>query len=137
MKQRGVLYWLLVVIAGATAISGAVQLVQPAFVLGIVSGEATATSQHFFGIVGMFMLLFGGLLAHALLAAETADLVLLWAGLQKLGASAAVGLGVMHHIFSSTALLIAGFDLLSGILIFVYRMSANESRTPWKAPSGR
>jgi hypothetical protein len=138
MKPRGVLYWLLVAIAAGTAISGAIQMIRPAFVLAIVHGEATPSSEHFFGIVGMFMLLFGGMLAHALLDGGDPALVLLWAGLQKLGASVAVGLGVMHHIFSSTALWIAGFDLLSGILIFVYRASAaGERNTQWKAQSGR
>ncbi|PWU12195.1 MAG: patatin [Terriglobia bacterium] len=137
MKPRGILYWLLLAIGIATAFSGAVQLVHPSFVLGIVSAEATPASQHFFGIVGMFMLLFGGLLTHALLDGRDPGMVLLWTGLQKLGAAAAVGLGVMHHIFSGTALLIAGFDLLSGILIFVYRMSlASESSAQWTA-SGR
>jgi hypothetical protein len=44
----------------------------------------------------------------------------LWAALQKFGASAAVGLGVMHGVFSPVALGVAGFDLLSGILALMY-----------------
>jgi|HubBroStandDraft_4_1064222.scaffolds.fasta_scaffold297575_2 hypothetical protein len=133
MKSGGILYWLLLIIAVVTLISGVVQLVDPSFVLQIVAAEQTATTRHFFGIVGMFMALFGGMLTHALLRAEDPSIVLLWAGLQKLGASAAVGLGVLNHIFSSMALLIASFDLLSGVLIFVYLRNV----TRWKTSNGR
>jgi hypothetical protein len=36
--------------------------------------------------------------------------------LQKVGASAAVFLGVTRGVFAAVALVVAGFDLLSGIL---------------------
>lgn len=118
--KSGVLYWLLVAIGVITVISGLVQLIAPAFVLSVVAHEQSATSLHLFAIVGMFMVLFGGLLLQALLGAGDNGLAVFWCGLQKLGASAAVGVGVLHEIFTGLALGIAGFDLLSGILIFVY-----------------
>lgn len=120
MKQRGVLYWLVLAIAAITAVSGLVQMILPGFVLSRIGGEATAASRHFFGIVGMFMLLFGGALLHELLSASSQPIVVLWTGLQKLGASAAVALGVSRFIFSKLALLVAGFDLLSAVLVFCY-----------------
>jgi len=48
MKERTWLYWVLLLICVATVVSGLVQLVAPAFVLGLVGGEATPTSKHFF-----------------------------------------------------------------------------------------
>ena len=69
----------------------------------------------------MFMVLFGAMLLQALLTAGDHSVAVLWAGLQKFGAAAAVALGVFKGIFSLLALSVAGFDLLSGILIFAYR----------------
>jgi hypothetical protein len=123
---RGVL----VFIAWMTVATGLVQLLAPGFVLGLVGGDQAPASRHLFGIVGMFMVLFGGALAQGLGsgAAEPPDrIVLLWAGLQKLGASAAVGLGVQRSLFAPVALAVAGFDLLSGILILAYRSRAGRA----------
>ena len=126
--SRGLLHGLLLLIAAATLVSGLVQLCSPAFVLRIVSAEQTATTRHFFAIVGMFMALFGGLLLQTLLAAIPAPAVFFWSGLQKVGASAAVGLGVLNQIFSAAALAIAAFDLFSGILLFVYLWKPSSAR---------
>jgi hypothetical protein len=114
------LWWLLAVIAVLTIVSGLVQLFAPGFVLGIISGEATAASSHFFGIVGMFMALFGGMTLHALLSAVENRIIFVWAGLQKAGASIAVGLGVLHGIFSWVALLVAGFDFATAVVFAIY-----------------
>lgn len=114
------LRWLLASIAAATVVSGAVQLVAPGFVLGFLSAESRPASRHFFGIVGMFMVLFGALLLHALVRPKENPAAFVWAGLQKLGACVAVGLGVARGLFSPLALGVAGFDLFSGLLIFGY-----------------
>lgn len=106
-------------IAALTVVSGGVQLVAPGFVLDLVGGDSDDTSRHFFAIVGMFMVVVGGLLLHGLLQPPVPTYVALWCGLQKLGAAAAVGLGVANDIFGGLALLVAGFDLLSGVLIGV------------------
>jgi hypothetical protein len=100
-----------------TILSGAVQMIRPALVLDIVGAEAGPASRHLFGIVGMFMVLFGGLTLHGALARSAP--ALLWAGLQKFGAVAAVVLGFLHGVFSLAALPVAGFDLVSGVLIFL------------------
>ncbi len=112
----------LLAIAALTVVSGLVQLLAPSFVLGIIGADATAVGAHSFGIVGMFMVLFGGLLWEGLAPRGPIPTALRWAGLQKLGAAGAVGLGVMRGLFGPLALGVAGFDLLSGILIFVYLM---------------
>lgn len=107
-------------IAAITVVSGLVQMVRPQWILAIVGGETTPTANHFFGIVGMFMVLFGGLLWQALTAPRPQPIPVFWCGLQKLGATAAVGLAVSRDLLSSLALGVAGFDLLSAILILVY-----------------
>jgi hypothetical protein len=109
---------LVVLIGIATVLAGAVQMIRPAFVLGIVGADASAASRYFFGIVGMFMVLFGGLALHGVRVKSAP--ALLWAGLQKFGASAAVALGVVHGIFAPIALGVAGFDLVSGVVIMLY-----------------
>jgi hypothetical protein len=120
MKTRGALYAILLLISALTVLSGLGQMLMPGLVLDLLSVQGSPAAQHFFGIIGMFMLLFGGAAAHALLSPDDQPIVVLWAGLQKFGASAAVGLGVLHAIFSPLALAVAGFDLLSGVLALAY-----------------
>jgi hypothetical protein len=120
MKTRNWGYWVLWAIAVITIISGAVQIFAPGAELRMLQVELTPTTAHFFATIGMFMVLFGGVLAHSL-AGDTPDpVVVFWTGWQKLGASAIVGLGVMHHIFSPLALLVAAFDGASGVVAFLY-----------------
>jgi hypothetical protein len=126
MNTKTLLRWLLILISVATLASGLVQMVDPAFILNLISAQVTATTEQCFGIVGMFMTLFGGMLLQVLISGQPLAPVFLWAGLQKVGASAAVTLGVFRHLFSPLALGIAGFDLLSGILIFIYLMLLNR-----------
>lgn len=126
--KRTPLWWIALAIAVITIVSGAVQMVAPQFVLQLISAEVTPTSRHFFSIVGMFMLLFGGALWQALCSEGPQGTVFLWAGLQKMGAAAAVGLGVKSAVFAKLALLVAGFDFLSGLLIFAYWRTRQETR---------
>jgi hypothetical protein len=107
-------------IAAITVVSGLVQMVRPQWILALVGGEATPAASHFFGIVGMFMVLFGGLLWQALRAPRPQPIPVFWCGLQKLGATGAVGLAVGRDLLSGLALGVAGFDLLSAILILLY-----------------
>jgi hypothetical protein len=117
---RGPLRLALLAIAAITVITGAVQMAAPGFVLGVVGGDARQPAAHFFAIVGMFMVLFGGLLWQALRSPSPMPIPVFWAALQKLGASGAVALGVSRGLFSTPALGVAGFDLLSGVLAFWY-----------------
>lgn len=127
MKTKDFLYWLLVAIGAATVVSGAVQVVAPGFILGMMSAEVDAAGRHFFGIVGMFMVLFGGALLHALLSATHHPVVLIWAGLQKFGATGAVGLAVLRGLLSPLALGVALFDLFSGFVIFWYWLTIRRA----------
>ncbi len=118
-----VLVRLLKVIALLTIVSGLVQMIKPQWVLAIVGGDVSAATNHFFAIVGMFMVLFGGLLWQSLAAASPQPMPVMWCGLQKFGAAVAVGLGVFRDLFSWLALGVAAFDLLSAVLIFYYWFS--------------
>lgn len=118
--RHSLLHWVLVAISVATVASGLGQLVMPGLVLDVLSSESTPATRHFFGIVGMFMVLFGGALLHALLGKAPQPVVVLWAGLQKFGAFAAVTLGVLSDLFSALALGVAAFDLVSGVLVLLY-----------------
>jgi len=123
------LHWLLVLISISTVVSGIVQIFAPSFILGLISAEVTPATKQCFGTIGMFMFLFGGLLLQVLLSRQVVEPVFVWAGLQKVGAFIAVGLGVFHEVFGPKALIVAGFDLLSGILIFIYMKLAASQRS--------
>lgn len=120
MKKKDWLYVVLVVIAASTFLTGGVQTIAPAFILRLLSAERTTTSQHFFAIVGMFMVLFGGATLHALLSFKHHPVVILWSSFQKFGASLAVALGVQRGVFASLALIVAIIDFLSGLLALCY-----------------
>jgi|SRR5579859_3334817 len=129
MNFEKLLYWVLVLISVTTLISGLVQIFAPGFILGLISAEITPATRQCFATIGMFMALFGGMLLQGLLTRQMLAPVFFWAGLQKIGAFVAVGIGVMNHVFSPMALTIAGFDLFSGILVFVYMRLASPANT--------
>jgi len=119
-KPRDWLYWLLLLIAIGTAISGIVQLLSPKFVLTMVGAATTSDVSYFFAIIGMFMALFGALVINALLDVADHPVAILWAAMQKLFAAVVVWVGVRQGIFGPMALGIAGFDLITSVLMFVY-----------------
>ena len=123
--MKKLLNLIVVAISVATLISGLVQMFAPGFVLNFVGAQTTATAAHFFAIIGMFMALFGGLMLHTIYSASGNRTAILWCAFQKFGAFVAVGLGVMNGIFSSVALAVAFFDLISAILFFYYFKSVN------------
>lgn len=120
---------ILLAIAFLTALSGATQLLAPALVLRLVGGPSGTEARFFFAILGMFMVLFGGLALQALRAsASIQPLPIRWAALQKLGAAGAVGIGVARGVFGPVAVLVAAFDLLTGILFLVHLRHLSRSR---------
>jgi hypothetical protein len=117
---RGTLFWLVAAIAAVTVVSGIVLILWPGEMLGLIDADRAPAARHLFGVVGMFMALFGGMLLHALFGARSARIVVLWSGLQKIGAVCGMAIGVAHGIFSPLALSVAGFDFVSAVLIFAY-----------------
>jgi hypothetical protein len=114
-------------IAGVSVLSGAIQVVAPAFVFGLVRGKQTPTSLLLFSIIGMFMLFLGLLMFFGLhVAYPRYPLVL--ACLQKFGASAAVFVGITKSLFGTFAWAVSGFDFLTGTLLVLYLVRARPPR---------
>jgi hypothetical protein len=118
--RRGLLFRLVAAIAVITLVTGCVQILWPEPILRLLSAETSPAALHFFGLVGMFMALFGGALLHGMLTNPPARVIALWAGLQKFGAVAGVGIGVLHGIFAPLALAVTVFDFVSGVLILTF-----------------
>jgi hypothetical protein len=104
-------------IAVVTIASGGVQLVAPGLILGPLGAEQSPATLQFFGIIGMFMVVIGGVLRSALAHPESSGGSIGWTAVQKFGASAAVLVGVLRHVFSGLALAVALFDLVSALVI--------------------
>lgn len=111
---------IVVVISVLTMVSGLTQVIMPGFVLNVIGAEISDISKHLFGIVGMFMALFGGLMLHTVYQTHTSRTAVFWCAMQKLGAFVAVSLGVYNELFSWMAMGVAVFDLISGILFLYY-----------------
>jgi hypothetical protein len=111
---------IVLLISIVTILSGLTQVFAPGFVLGVIGAEVNQTSAHFFGIVGMFMALFGALMIHNMYAVHTSPIAVFWCGMQKLGAFVAVSLGVFNGVFSVLAMGVAIFDLVSAGIFFFY-----------------
>jgi hypothetical protein len=109
------------IIAWITVLTGASQLAFPARLLPFLNVDPTAGAAQLFATVGMFMVLFGGAVLHAQAQRAALSVVLLWAGLQKIGAAVLVGWAVSRSVFAPLALLVAAFDFASGVLFFDLR----------------
>jgi hypothetical protein len=125
-KNKNWLYWLITFIAIATAVSGLLQMVIPTLVLGIIKGDMAPANLHSFAIVGMFMLLFGGMMMNAMLSHAHHPIAVFWSALQKFGAFVAVAIGVLNDLFAPIAWLVALFDLASSLLFFIYWRKIKE-----------
>jgi hypothetical protein len=114
------------IISVLTLLSGLVQMIKPDFILAFIGGDTSQANRHSFGIIGMFMALFGGLVIHTIYEAKTSKTILFWAALQKIGAAIAVGLAIQKGLFNYLAGLVAAFDLVSGILFLIFRKNIDE-----------
>jgi hypothetical protein len=109
-------------VARISVVSGALQAVAPASTLDRLSQHPDLLSRHLFSTVGMFMVVSGGSLSAALgLPPSDAGPALAWCAAQKVGAAAAVAIGVRRKVLSPVALGVAAFDFASGLLILDYR----------------
>lgn len=110
----------LAAIAVVTVFSGAVQIPFGGTILELLGAEPTTAAHQLFATVGMFMVVVGGLLLHTLLRPEPAPEVLLWSGVQKAGACAAVAVGVLNGVFAPVALTVAVFDLATAAICLIF-----------------
>lgn len=113
-------------ISALTIVSGLLQILAPGFVLNMIGGEINDSTAYMFGIIGMFMMFFGGLLLHALFSKTDHPVAVLWCALQKFGAGVAVSMAVGSGLFSWLAIGVAVFDLFSGVLIAIYWYSISK-----------
>lgn len=126
-------------ISAVTAATGLVQLAAPGIVLRLLRCENTPATRHGFATVGMFMVVVGGGSGHALASAppHEANSWVFWTGMQKLGAAAAVGIGVRRKIFAKPAALVAVNDLASGLLALAWCARQRWAGEPQGPPAGR
>lgn len=110
----------LLIIGAITVVSGLGQLLAPGFVLSIIGGDTAPAAAQGFATVGMFMVVTGAMLMQDMWRRSGEPTVPLWIGVQKVAAAALVGLGVSRGLFAPLALVVAGFDLVSGVLAFVF-----------------
>lgn len=111
---------ILLLISLTTLLSGLMQVIAPAFVLNFVGAAIDTTTEQLFATIGMFMFLFGAMMIHALYNEENNRVAVIWSGLQKLGASIAVFIGIFKGVFIPLAAGVAVFDLLSALFFFYY-----------------
>jgi hypothetical protein len=110
----------LLTIAAGTFLSGLLLIVAQGFVLDALSAPSGTSERLFFGIIGMFMAVLGGLLTQTLLAPSPTAVVVGWSALQKFGASAAMSLAVVLDVFSYWGIALAAFDFCSALLAIGY-----------------
>jgi len=110
----------LVALGLITALTGIAEILAPHGLLTLLGASPTPLAAQLFGTVGLFMLVVGALLAQSLLGPVPSREVVLWAGVQKLGAVVAVSLAVVNDLFGPIALLVALFDLATAGLLALY-----------------
>jgi hypothetical protein len=123
MKKNLVL--IILAISVITIISGLSQVFMPEMVLNLIGAEVSPLSSHLFGIVGMFMALFGSLMIHTIYSNHPSIAAVFWCAMQKLGAFVAVSIGVLGGLFSWMASFVAIFDLFSGLLFLYFIKTLN------------
>jgi hypothetical protein len=116
---------LLIIISVSTVVSGLTQMVAPGFVLDLIGGDTGAAAQHLFRTVGMFMFITGAMFLQSLLRWSMEPAIPLWIGAQKVAAAGLVAWGVQQGLFGPLAYAVAGFDLFTGLLawLFLARLS--------------
>ncbi|WP_426998664.1 hypothetical protein [Pseudarthrobacter sp. N5] len=120
----------LAAIAVVTVVSGSAQIPFGAGILTLLGAGPTPAATQLFATVGMFMVVVGGLLLHTLLLPRPAREAVLWCGIQKAGAFAAVGIAVLNGIFAPVALAVAFFDLATAVLLLLYWRRLDPSPVP-------
>lgn len=74
----------------------------------------------------MLVVLFGGLLSHALIRPAYARPILFWTGVEKVGFAVALAAGYLISTLGPFAVAIAAVDFVSGLILFAYRRAATK-----------
>lgn len=111
--QRG----LAVVVGVLTAASGLFVLTFPKTSLSLLGANDPDPAPYLFGLVGMFMLLFGGLLVDAARRPDPPPVALFWCLIQKVAAVIAMLVGVFTDVYGWFAVVVALFDAACALVI--------------------
>jgi hypothetical protein len=107
-----------VAVGALTAFFGLLVLAFPITMLHLLDAGPTDPAPYIFGIVGLFMLLFGGLLVDAARRPEPPPVALFWCFLQKVAATVAMLAGFITDVYGWLALLVAVFDGASALIVY-------------------
>jgi hypothetical protein len=106
-----------VAVGVVTALSGLFLLAFPKTALSLLGAGKTDPAPYLFGLIGMFMLLFGGLLIDTARRPDPAPVALFWCMLQKIGATIAMVVGYVTDVFGWFALFVALVDAASALIV--------------------
>lgn len=127
---RGIVARVLTALALLTIVSGAMQLVNPARALAPMGADPSAIGPgglFHFAAIGALLVVFGGLLLHALLSTAPHAPVFLWVGAEKFAYAAMAAAGVMAGVYGRQALLVTALDVVAGALCLL-QWRATRSR---------
>ena len=107
-----------VAVGALTAVSGLLVLAFPITMLHLLDADTPDPTPFVFGVVGLFMLLFGGLLVDTARRPEPAPVALFWCFLQKVGAAVAMLAAFVTDVFGWLALLVVVVDAVSALIVY-------------------
>jgi hypothetical protein len=111
---------LLVIIAAITVLSGLLLLVASDWTLHLIATDQTALTAHFFATIGMFMVITGALFLQTLLTRSREPAIPFWIGMQKAASAVLMAWAVLRGLLFPLAWLVAAFDAVTAVLVFVF-----------------
>ncbi|WP_158799754.1 patatin [Pedobacter sp. L105] len=118
--MKNLIHPIIILISIVTLITGVTQILAPAFLLRLLGAEVSLATIQIFGIIGMFIAIFGGMLIHANLTSSFDSRAILWSSFQKFGASIAIFASICTGLFAPIAALAGAFELISGLFFLYY-----------------
>ena len=109
-----------------TAASGAALVASPRTALRLLGAGRHQPAPFLFGVVGMFMVGSGGLLADGCRSDPPSRIALRWALVQKVGATTAMCLGVRRGHYRRQALAVAAFDGAAAALLAALLLTSED-----------
>ncbi len=107
-----------VLVGALTAFFGLLVLAFPKTMLDLLDADKPDPSSYLFGIVGVFILLFGGLLIDAARRANPPPVALFWCVLQKCASVLVLLIALITGVFGALALLVAAFDIAGALVVY-------------------
>ena len=115
-----VLRVVLAVIAAITMLSGLLLLVAPDWMLQLIATDQAALTAHFFATIKMFIVITGALFLQSLLTHSNEPAIPFWIGVQKAASAVLMAWAILRGLLFPLAYLVAGFDAISAMFIFLF-----------------